>query len=131
MYRVAAATTLGLLCHRRAVRAHADTISPPTNYADVAVIGGGVVGLAVARFCAVAGYKVCVLERQDTIAAEASSGNSGIGCTVWCRLLGMDVDYVDPRVGCQVKFNEFISVGLLAGLVISSTHPEQVSVAQF
>jgi glycerol-3-phosphate dehydrogenase len=48
---------------------------------DVAVIGGGVVGLAVAREMAVRGRSVVLLEREDAPAAGASSGNSGIGCT--------------------------------------------------
>lgn len=48
---------------------------------DVAVIGGGVVGLAVAREMAVRGRTVVLLEREDAPAAGASSGNSGIGCT--------------------------------------------------
>ena len=48
---------------------------------DVAVIGGGVVGLAVARECAVRGASVVLLEREDALAAGASSGNSGLGCT--------------------------------------------------
>lgn len=53
--------------------------STPTY--DVAVIGGGVVGLAVAREMAVRGRRVVLLEREDAVAAAASSGNSGIGCT--------------------------------------------------
>jgi glycine/D-amino acid oxidase-like deaminating enzyme len=48
---------------------------------DVAVVGGGVVGLAVAREMAVRGRTVVLLEREDALAAGASSGNSGIGCT--------------------------------------------------
>jgi glycerol-3-phosphate dehydrogenase len=48
---------------------------------DVAVIGGGVVGLAVARECAMRGHSVVLLEQEDAPAAGASSGNSGLGCT--------------------------------------------------
>ena len=48
---------------------------------DVAIVGGGVVGLAVAREIAVRGRTVVLLEREDAPAAAASSGNSGIGCT--------------------------------------------------
>lgn len=48
---------------------------------DVLVIGGGVVGLSVARACAVRGASVVVVEREDDWAAGASSGNSGISCT--------------------------------------------------
>ena len=60
-------------------RAHADSAAPPVH--DVAVIGGGVVGLSVARECAVRGANVVLIEREDDFAAAASSGNSGIGCT--------------------------------------------------
>lgn len=48
---------------------------------DVLVIGGGVVGLSIARECAVRGVSVALVEREDDWAAGASSGNSGIGCT--------------------------------------------------
>jgi glycerol-3-phosphate dehydrogenase len=49
---------------------------------DVAVIGAGVVGLAVARECAAThGASVIVLEKEDSVGAGASSGNSGLGCT--------------------------------------------------
>jgi hypothetical protein len=48
---------------------------------DVAVIGGGVVGLAVARDAAVQGKSVLVLEQAPNISAGASSGNSGLACT--------------------------------------------------
>lgn len=47
--------------------------------ADVIVIGGGVVGLAVARECAVRGASVILVEKEDALAAGASSGNrSGV-----------------------------------------------------
>ena len=49
---------------------------------DVAVIGGGVVGLAVARACAIqTGAKVVIIEREDVVGAATSSRNSGLGCT--------------------------------------------------
>ena len=45
---------------------------------DVAVIGGGIVGLATFRALALAGVKrLCLLEAGDIISG-ASSGNSGI-----------------------------------------------------
>jgi len=52
------------------------------NY-DVAIIGGGVVGLAVAQKLASSTnkLKIVVVEKEDSIAAGASSGNSGLGCT--------------------------------------------------
>ena len=48
---------------------------------DAAVIGAGLAGLAAARYLAVRGARVVVLEAQDVVAAGASSGNSGLGCT--------------------------------------------------
>lgn len=49
-----------------------------TERIDCAVIGAGVVGLAVARRLAMAGAEVVVLERADVIGAETSSRNSEI-----------------------------------------------------
>jgi len=48
---------------------------------DVAVVGGGLVGLAVAREIAARGSSVVVLERENAVAASASSGNTGLGHT--------------------------------------------------
>jgi glycine/D-amino acid oxidase-like deaminating enzyme len=48
-----------------------------SSSADVAVVGGGIVGCAVAAFLAEAGASVLLVER-DTIAAGASGRNSGI-----------------------------------------------------
>ena len=58
---------------------------PEERIFDALVIGGGVVGLAVARDIAVRGHSVCVVEREDAFAASASSGNSGLGCTGYAR----------------------------------------------
>ncbi|MBI5014539.1 MAG: NAD(P)/FAD-dependent oxidoreductase [Deltaproteobacteria bacterium] len=46
--------------------------------ADCAVIGAGVVGLAVARALAAAGREVLLLEKNDAIGAETSSRNSEV-----------------------------------------------------
>ncbi len=45
---------------------------------DVVVVGAGVVGLAVARACALAGMEVIVIERNARIGAETSSRNSEV-----------------------------------------------------
>src|SRR5918996_248564 len=45
---------------------------------DVAVTGGGIVGLAVARALAVRGMKVVVLEREERLGAHQTSHNSGV-----------------------------------------------------
>ena len=45
---------------------------------DVAVVGGGVVGLASACAVAESGRSVCLLERQPRPGLEASTHNSGV-----------------------------------------------------
>ena len=45
---------------------------------DVAIIGGGIVGLAVSRELAIRGNRVLLIEREDAVAGAASSGNSGL-----------------------------------------------------
>jgi 2-hydroxyglutarate dehydrogenase len=45
---------------------------------DVAVIGGGIVGLATARALALAGRSVVVLEREGALGAHQTSHNSGV-----------------------------------------------------
>eukprot|EP00041_Stephanoeca_diplocostata_P032900 m.1069002 g.1069002 ORF g.1069002 m.1069002 type:complete len:561 (-) comp24229_c0_seq9:2297-3979(-) len=54
---------------------------PSQEFYDVAIVGAGVVGLAVAREAACRGARVVVFERGDEIASGASSGNSGLGHT--------------------------------------------------
>lgn len=59
-----------------------DKLDPEIEVFDVAVIGGGVVGLAVARACAVQTFaKTIVIEGEDVVGAGTSSRNSGLGCT--------------------------------------------------
>src|SRR5580765_1440501 len=45
---------------------------------DVAVIGGGVTGLAAARAIAARGLSVCVLERHPRPGQDTSTHNSGV-----------------------------------------------------
>ena len=52
-------------------------ISSPTPY-DVAVVGGGVVGTAVAMRLSLTTARVCLVEAADDLAEGASKGNSGI-----------------------------------------------------
>ena len=55
----------------------------PRNVYDAAIVGGGVVGLAVARELAVSfpNQRFILLEKSPDLVAGASSGNSGLGCT--------------------------------------------------
>ncbi len=45
---------------------------------DIAVVGSGIVGLAVARALALRGLKVVVLEREDRVGAHQTTHNSGV-----------------------------------------------------
>ena len=45
---------------------------------DVVVIGGGLVGLAVARKLGAKGAKVVVLEKEEQVASHQSGRNSGV-----------------------------------------------------
>ena len=45
---------------------------------ETIVIGGGVVGLAIARRLAVRGSETLILERHDRIGSETSSRNSEV-----------------------------------------------------
>lgn len=57
--------------------APAGSLPSPVVY-DAAVVGGGVVGLAVLRELAVRGYRVALIEKEaHLVAGAASSGNSG------------------------------------------------------
>jgi L-2-hydroxyglutarate oxidase LhgO len=53
-------------------------VSEPDRTLDVAVIGAGVIGLAVARALALAGREVVLLERAGAIGTETSSRNSEV-----------------------------------------------------
>lgn len=56
---------------------------------QVAVIGGGVVGVCTAYFLAEAGHEVVVIERRGNVAEETSFGNAGVMApgyiTPWAR----------------------------------------------
>ena len=49
-----------------------------TNFVDVLVIGGGVIGLAIAKSFAAKGHEVIVLEKENTFGSVTSSRNSGV-----------------------------------------------------
>jgi Predicted dehydrogenase len=48
------------------------------NFVDVLVIGGGAVGLAIAKSFAAEGREVLVVERENTFGSVTSSRNSGV-----------------------------------------------------
>ena len=48
------------------------------NFVDVLVIGGGVIGLAIAKSFAAKGREVIVLEKENTFGSVTSSRNSGV-----------------------------------------------------
>lgn len=48
---------------------------------DVAILGGGVVGVAALRAATLAGYRCALVEARDDLLSVASGSNSGIACT--------------------------------------------------
>src|ERR1700726_4237808 len=48
------------------------------EYIDIAVVGGGVTGLAAARAIALRGLSACILERHPRPGLDTSTHNSGV-----------------------------------------------------
>ncbi len=72
---------------------------------DVAVVGGGVVGCAVARRFAMAGAKTILLERAPDILAGASKGNSALLHT------GFDAPKGSLELACMQKgYAEYLEI---------------------
>jgi glycine/D-amino acid oxidase-like deaminating enzyme len=78
----------------------ADAAAPPLPDAvDIAIIGGGVIGISTAYSLARAGVRVAVFEK-GTLACEQSSRNWG-----WVRTLGRDL----PEVPLALRSNQLWS----------------------
>jgi glycerol-3-phosphate dehydrogenase len=78
---------------------------------DVAVIGAGVVGCAIARRFALAGARVCVIEKAADILDGASKGNSAILHT------GFDAPVGSLEQGCiAAGYEEYLSIHARLGL---------------
>jgi FAD dependent oxidoreductase TIGR03364 len=81
------------------------------NNADVAIVGGGIVGLAHAYMCLLKGYKVVLFER-DTLALGASVRNFGL---IWP--IGQD-----PEAGLDLAFRSrmhWLEIASQAGIWIN------------
>ena len=63
---------------RRGSRRHSTAAGGPEPDTEVAVIGAGVIGLAIARHLALAGRSVLLLEAAGAFGTETSSRNSEV-----------------------------------------------------
>ena len=83
---------------------------------DVAIIGAGVVGCAMARRFTLEGAKVLVIERAPDILAGASKGNSAILHT------GFDAEPASLELECmQAGYAEYLSIRKRLGLPVLET----------
>src|ERR1700739_3121262 len=96
---------------------------------DVAVIGAGVVGCAVARRFALEGARVLLLEKGADILSGASKGNSAILHT------GFDAPPGSLEVACmQAGYEEYVAIGpsmnlpvLETGAIVAAWNDEEVA----
>ena len=99
---------------------------------DVAIIGGGLVGLAIARELGVRGKRVVLLEKEDSFASGASSGNSGLGHTGYDAPLG-SLESKILRRSIQLHQNIYRSFGLShehvrkSGSLVVAWTPEELA----
>lgn len=72
---------------------------------DIAVIGGGVVGLAILRRLSLSGHRCVLLEKGADILSGASKGNSALLHT------GFDADPGSMEVACmQAGYQEYLAI---------------------
>jgi glycerol-3-phosphate dehydrogenase len=114
--------------------------SPPTppsalskvKVYDALVVGGGVVGLSVAQNLSARGASVLVLEKDSALAAGASSGNSGLGCTGYDAPVG-SLERALLRRSIRIHQNLYRSFGLShdhvrkSGSLVVAWTPEQLA----
>lgn len=99
---------------------------------DIAVIGGGVVGLAILRRFAMAGFACVLLERGEDILSGASKGNSALLHT------GFDAPSGSLELACmQAGYSEYLEIRERlnlplvesSGLVVAWTVAEKAALA--
>ena len=99
------------------------------NTFDIAIIGGGVVGLAILRRFAMAGLKCVLLEKEPDILAGASKGNSALLHT------GFDAPAKSLELQCmKAGYAEYLEIRqnlnlplLETGAVVTAWTPEDVA----
>jgi hypothetical protein len=63
-------------------------VKSPPSY-DIVIIGAGVVGLSVARSCAIqTNATILLIDKEDVVASGVSARNSGLGCTGYDAPIG-------------------------------------------
>jgi (S)-2-hydroxyglutarate dehydrogenase len=96
--------------------------------ADVAVVGGGIVGLAVARELALRGRQVVVLERERSLGAHQTGHNSGvIHAGIYYRPGSLKARLC--REGADAMYDYCAANGLPAekcGKVVVAVRPEEL-----
>jgi len=100
---------------------------PPQDLFDVAVIGAGVVGCAVARRFALAGAKVVLIEKGADILSGASKANSAILHTGFDAPPGsLELELVQAGRREYLEIREALGLPLLAtGALVCAWTPEE------
>jgi glycerol-3-phosphate dehydrogenase len=70
------------------------SLPKPAPAFDVVVIGGGVLGTAVAARLAMTTASVCLLEEADDVAEGASKGNAGIATSFYAPPGTLEADLI-------------------------------------
>ncbi len=101
--------------------------SPVSTHYDIAIIGGGIVGCAVARRMTLEGAKVILIEKAPDILAGASKGNSAILHTAFdapensLELQCMQAGYAE-----YLRIHEGMNLPLLkTGALLAAWSPEE------